>query len=326
MLLRKVASKLMFTNVIVPLDGTHEAAAAIPVARTLVALGGGRLSLLRVVHRPAGLFASHGNQVREASAYLDVVVRDKLAGVDLPIATHVRSGDDVVEAILDEVNGNASSVIVMTTRGHAGIVRAVLGSVASELLGKSPVPVVVVRAGVRPIEQVRQILVPIDLAPESEQALATAAGLASATGAGVTLLQVLTPTPVPTWASQAALPLEFGEYGDPGRLDRAALFEARRYVNALADRLETEGVAVERLATFGDVPSTITETADVLGTDLIVMRTRGHTGTARAVLGSVADAVVRSAAVPVMLLRGDEVYERLAAARQERSFIGEPVW
>ena len=138
----------MFTNVIVPLDGSHEAAAAIPVARTLAALDGARLSLLRVVHCPVGVFASHVNQVREASASLDAVVCDKLAGVDLPIATHVRSGD-VVEAILDEVNGSTSSVIVMTTRGHVGVVRAVVGSVASELLGKSPVPVVLVRAGVR---------------------------------------------------------------------------------------------------------------------------------------------------------------------------------
>src|ERR1051326_4481101 len=134
----------MFTNVIVPLDGSQQAEAAMPVARTLAALGGGRLSLLRVVHRPAGLFASHVNQVREASAYLENVVRDRLAGVNLPIATHVRSGG-VVEAILNDVDDSASNVIVMTTRGHGGVVRAVLGSLASEALGKSPVPVVLVR-------------------------------------------------------------------------------------------------------------------------------------------------------------------------------------
>jgi nucleotide-binding universal stress UspA family protein len=314
----------MFTNVIVPLDGSHEASAAIPVARTLAALDGARLSLLRVVHRPVGVFASHVNQVREASAYLDAVVRDKLAEVDVPIATHVRSGD-VVEAILDEVNGSASSVIVMSTRGHAGVVRAVLGSVASELLGKSPVPVLLVREGVHPIDQVRQIVVPIDPAPESEQALATAAGLAGAAGTRSTP-QVVTPTPVPRSAFERDAPFEFDEYAEPGRTNRAALAEARRHVNALADQLETDGISVEPLAMPGDVPSTITETADALGADLIVMRTRGHTGAARAVLGSVADAVVRSAAMPVMLLRGDEVSERLAAARQERSFVGEPVW
>jgi nucleotide-binding universal stress UspA family protein len=265
----------MFTNVIVPLNGSHDAEAAIPVARILAALGGGRLSLLRVVHRPAGLFASHLNQVREASAYLEEVVRDTLAGVNLPIATHVRSGD-VVEAILNEVDESASNAIVMTTRGHGGVVRAVLGSVASELLGKSPVPVVLVRAGARPIYQFQQILVPVDSAPESEQALASAAELASAAGAQVRLLKVVTPTLAPMWALEGAGPVHFGQYVDPAEIDRAALAD-------------------------------------------IVMRTRGHTGAARAVLGSVADAVARSAAAPVMLLRGDGVQP--AAARYDRALV-----
>src|ERR1051326_4226152 len=106
----------MFTNVIVPLDGSQQAEAAMPVARTLAALGGGRLSLLRVVHRPAGLFASHVKQIREASAYLEEVVRDTLAGVNLPIATHVRSGE-VVEAILNEINGSECGAIVRPTPG-----------------------------------------------------------------------------------------------------------------------------------------------------------------------------------------------------------------
>jgi nucleotide-binding universal stress UspA family protein len=80
------------------------------------------------------------------------------------------------------------------------------------------------------------------------------------------------------------------------------------------------------MAMLGDVPRSITETAEAIGADLIVMRTRGHTGAARAVLGSVADAVVRSADVPVLLVRGERVSEELAAARQDRSLVREPVW
>jgi nucleotide-binding universal stress UspA family protein len=261
----------MFTNVIVPLDGSQQAEAAIPVARILAALGGGRLSLLRVVHRPAGLFASHVNQVREASAYLEEIVCDTLAGVNLPIATHVRSGD-VVEAILNEIDESASNVIVMTSRRHGGVVRAVLGSVASELLGKSPVPVVLVRAGARPIHQLRHILVPVDNAPESQQAVTTAAELASSTGAQVRLLKVVRPTPPCTWALEGGGPLL-----DPLEMDRAALADARHSVNTLAYQLEMRGISAAGTALPGDVPNTITETADGLGTDLIVMRTCGHT-------------------------------------------------
>jgi nucleotide-binding universal stress UspA family protein len=325
MLMEKGCKQLMFTNVIVPLDGTPEAVAAIPVARTLAALGGGRLSLVRVVQRPAGLFASHVNQVRDAAAYLERVVAQKLAGVDLSISTHVRSGD-VVQGILGEVDENASSVIVMTTRGRGGVARAVLGSVASGLLAKSPVPVVLVRAGTRPVSELREILVPVDGSPESERSLAVAAELGHRAGANVTVLEVVTPSPVPAWAVDTVAPVELSAYVDPGELDRAALDDASQYVAALADRLGTQHTSTDAMAILGEVPSTITKTADARHADLIVMRTRGHTGTARAVLGSVADAVARSSPVPVMLLPGDRVSEERATLRQRRSLVGEPVW
>jgi nucleotide-binding universal stress UspA family protein len=277
------------------------------------------------VHHPAGLFASHVNQVRDASTYLDEVVRNQLAGVDLSVSTHVRSGG-VVEAILAELDGDSSSVIVMATRGYGGLTRAVLGSVASELLSKSPVPVVVVRAEAHPVDDLRHILVPIDGSPESEQSLTSAADVATIAGAKVTVLQVVTPSRIPTWGLERAASLELGQYVDPVNIDRAALADARQYVNTLAGRLETRGISAEGLAMLGEVPGSITETADALGTDLIVMRTRGHTGAARAVLGSVADAVVRSAGVPVMLQRPDEALERQAAAAQTHALAGVRVW
>jgi nucleotide-binding universal stress UspA family protein len=306
----------MFTKVIVPLDGSRDAVAALPVARTLATLGGASISLVRVVHRPAGLFAAHANEVRDASTYLEEVVRERLGGVDYPVSTNVRSGD-VVEAIIGEVNQAASDVIVMATRGHAGVVRAVLGSVASELLTKSPVPVVLVRAGTRAIDGVRQILVPIDGSPDSEQSLSTVAELADMTGAKVTLLQVVEPSRIPTWASEASASYELGQYVKPAEIDRRAVVEAREYVDRLADRFTTRLIPTAALAILGEVPKTITETAEAMNADLIVMRTRAHTGAARAVLGSVADAVVRSTTTPVLLVRGQSTADALVARRTQ---------
>jgi nucleotide-binding universal stress UspA family protein len=271
------------------------------------------------------LFASHVNQVREASAYLDEVAREQLSGLGSTVSTHVRSGD-VVDSILAEVDESGSSVIVLATRGRGGVVRAVLGSVASELLGRSPVPVVVVRAEARPVDDFRHILVPIDGSPESEHSLTSAADLAATAGAKLTLLHVVPPTLTPMWASDRVVPVELEQYIDPDQIDRAALAEARQYVNTHARRLDRRGISAQPLAMLGEVDSAITETADAIGTDLIVMRTRGHTGAARAVLGSVADAVVRSANVPVMLLRADQVRERQPAAPLSRAPVGALVW
>jgi nucleotide-binding universal stress UspA family protein len=112
----------------------------------------------------------------------------------------------------------------------------------------------------------------------------------------------------------------------PARWDRAALAQARQYVDALAARPEMRRISADALAMLGEVPKTIIETADGIRADLIVMRTRGHTGASRAVLGSVADAVVRSAGVPVMLLRDAQLREQRAAATQVHSLVGEPGW
>jgi len=49
--------------------------------------------------------------------------------------------------------------------------------------------------------------------------------------------------------------------------------------------------------------------SDCYGCDLIVMATHGHTGLARVVLGSVADAVLRGGSTPVLLVRSQELRE-----------------
>lgn len=108
------------------------------------------------------------------------------------------------------------------------------------------------------------------------------------------LLQVVPPSSTPTWAADTIVPLELRQYADHGQTDQAALAEARHYVNMLADRFETRGITVDGMAMLGEPASTITEAAADLRTDLTVMRTRGYTGATRAVLGSVADAVVRA--------------------------------
>ena len=216
----------MFKNVIVPLDGGREATAALPTARALAAAAGAHMSLVRVVRRPAGPFASHANEVHEASEYLDRVVRDKLGSAAFPISTHVRSGDVAAE-IVGQVEDDTRAVIVMATRGNGGVVRAVLGSVANELLAQSPVPIVLLRADGRPSTALKTLLVPLDGSHESATALSAATALARVTGAHILVLRVVTPTP--GWLLQEAALYDTGIYVDGG-WDSTALVEARNYV------------------------------------------------------------------------------------------------
>ncbi len=78
--------------------------------------------------------------------------------------------------------------------------------------------------------------------------------------------------------------------------------EALAYLTPIAARFT--GLAVEPIARESAHPAQdIITTAERLGVDLIAMATHGRTGVAHALLGSVAEAVVRSGGIPVLLVR-----------------------
>src|SRR5262249_25249701 len=60
---------------------------------------------------------------------------------------------------------------------------------------------------------------------------------------------------------------------------------------------------IEILLKTGDVRATIVTTADSIGADLILMGTHGRRGVGRALLGSVAEGVLRHAHCPVLTIR-----------------------
>ena len=99
-------------------------------------------------------------------------------------------------------------------------------------------------------------------------------------------------------------PAAFGPYESEGLAHLYPDFHYESPHNVALDALTSQGVPAEGLALLGKVPRTITQTAQGSTADLIVMRTHARTGAARAVLGSVADVVVRSSSIPVMLVRG----------------------
>ena len=85
--------------------------------------------------------------------------------------------------------------------------------------------------------------------------------------------------------------------------DDEALSAAQTYVAGMVTRVRSAGVVADGAArTAPDIASSIVQTADEHTSDLIVMSTHALTGLERAVLGSVADAVVRTSACPVLLL------------------------
>lgn len=147
---------------------------------------------------------------------------------------------------------------------------------------------------------IRRILVPLDGSELSERVLPLVDLLAERHDASVTLLQAVetlaqmittTASADPSGAALAVDPTELFEEGK--RAATAALERARAQLSAA----RVESVVVE-----GDPARSIVERAEAGHVDLIAMSTRGEGGLKRALLGSVADEVVRSAPCPVLLV------------------------
>ncbi|MDX6604689.1 MAG: hypothetical protein QOF23_1198, partial [Solirubrobacterales bacterium] len=135
-------------QILVALDGSPDAEAALRHAVTLARDQNARLTLLTVappVATPVGAAASappdlldiHSKILREATESLPE---------DIGVTTRLERGD-AAETILRVVREDGQNLIVMGSHGHSRFHRALLGSVSERVLRASAVPVLLMRAG-----------------------------------------------------------------------------------------------------------------------------------------------------------------------------------
>jgi nucleotide-binding universal stress UspA family protein len=273
----------MFDRLIVPLDGTPQAAVALPLARTMAQRSGAGLVLVRLV--PG--YALDPPRTGVALEYLDRVARE----LDVPVRLVVARGDDVAAELVFKAKLHDADLIIMATHGRAGLRRAIVGSVADRVLARSPVPVLVLRPGARRGRTFSRLLVPVDGSLLQGRALDAACALARVFSMHLDVLRVV--------PSRSATTTRFF-----GQNDEQAKQAAQASVEMLVHAFRHAGIASDGHVLVGHVAETICATADAVRTDLVIMATHGRTGRARAVRGSVADQVVRTVHAPVLLLRG----------------------
>ena len=128
--------------------------------------------------------------------------------------------------------------------------------------------------------------------PESEGILPVVERLAGPDDSALHLVEILEPIPASVITSRA----------------EEAIFavrkvEAERHLEKVAADLGAKGLRVTWSVLSGPVPETITTAAREAGADLIAMATHGRGLLGRLAFGSVADVVVLTSSVPVLLLR-----------------------
>ncbi|MFH1035446.1 MAG: universal stress protein [Pseudomonadota bacterium] len=128
-----------------PVDFSPAQELILPYVLCLVRQHGARLHLLHVtmdLEQCAGIYDLEPLQVNflsGAQAKMDALCQGPLAG--LPGLTALVACGDPVEKTLEYVQAQGIDLIVAGTHGHKGLMHAILGSVAENLLRRSPVPV-----------------------------------------------------------------------------------------------------------------------------------------------------------------------------------------
>lgn len=98
---------------------------------------------------------------------------------------------------------------------------------------------------------------------------------------------------VPVWAM---------EWADPTASERAEQEAARQYLSRVGSELRSEGLNVREEVLVGSTAGTIVDFSRENTIDLIALATHGRTGITRWVMGSVADRVLRSSRVPMLIV------------------------
>ncbi|MBE0568092.1 MAG: universal stress protein [Deltaproteobacteria bacterium] len=291
-----------FKTLVVATDFTPGAVWASGRAALLPFAPGAKVFIFHVL--PDGMPADlHVRANQESRRSLDEVVlptfrTPKAAGGGGAAATPVvRVGMPYVE-IIRESRARAADLIVLGRHGRRGIRDLFLGSTAERVIRNGSAPVLLVNG--KPSHPYRRVLIALDLGDTSP---ATVELALRAAGPGVAEMSVLHACAMPFqgFIASGLTPAELDAYRRDSRA--AGLSRLRRFLESLGDR----GVRWRPIVRSGDPRVEILREAEKVRADLIVLGTHGRTGVSHALLGSVAQWIVRRAERDVLVARATPV-------------------
>jgi nucleotide-binding universal stress UspA family protein len=187
-------------------------------------------------------------------------------------------------AILARLRSGGFDYGALTTHGRRGVNRLLLGSVAETVVRSSATPLIINRPDASAGDW-KTIVVALDGSPAAEGILDVATRLARTLGSTLRLINigdVLLKAPT----------LEYSTVHVP---------DMKPYLEGVRARLTAAGLAVETETLIGSPGPDIVRRATETGAGLIAVTTLGRTGLPRAIMGSVAEHILRTAPCPVLV-------------------------
>jgi nucleotide-binding universal stress UspA family protein len=296
----------MFRHILVPLDGSGMAEAALQAASFLAEKFNAPVTLLHVIEKNAPREVHgqrHLTDVKEATAYLERVARHSFSEtVHVNIHVHSDEAENVAAGIVEHSGELHYDLIVMCSHGRGRALHLLLGSIAEKVISMGTLPVLLIRlygdGNIAPFS-CNSLLLPLDGDPEHEKALPAAKALARVCRVFIHLAVVI--PGMSTLSGKEATTSRFLP-GTMSRILEMSVEKAEEYLQSQLKALREENMEADARVLRGDPAAVIDNAALALKVDLIVMATHGKAGMDAFWSGSVGHKVSSRSRVPMLLI------------------------
>lgn len=261
----------MYQRILVPVDGSSFSHQILPLVDVIAQATGAQVALFRALDKG-----------ERAGAESELTALADARGAQV-VAVDVHG--DIADAILAEADRVPGTLVAMSSHGRSGVLRAVLGSTALNVLRQGRKPLLVYRPhedaarAVAPLGRIERVFVPLDGSALSESIVPQAIALAKWLNARPVLLSVVDPE---------AAGMVGGDASESG------------YVHTWATRIRHDhGLDAGWEVLHGDPKHAIAEFVRGWPNSMLAMTTRGRSALQSAIVGGVTTAALRESGLPV---------------------------
>ena len=268
----------MFKHLLVPLDGSRLAEAAVPLAALLAGKAGAQVTLLHVIERDAPPTIhgdTHLTSAEEAQRYLERIASEGFAP-EIKVDWHVHGEkiEHVAQSLAQHADELTPDLIVMASHGQPRLTQRLFGTIPQQIIQRTSTPLLLAQPGSVAVA-FRRILVPLDGKAEHESALAPATELARLCDATLQLVMV-----VPTRGSMEGERASTAQLL-PGATELVLELEEESGTEYLAhhvERLRQAGVSCTAAIARGNPLQVIEQVIAQQDADLVALATHGAAG------------------------------------------------
>ena len=293
----------MIERILVPLDGSAFAEAALPQAVALADAFAAEIVLLRVVG-PAPGDAPRANFAwrllrAEAEAYLEEIA-DRLGAGERDVRVQVTQGDPADE-ILEFSRIEQIDLIILSLHGHGRDTSCAGGGTAHRVRSAATVSLLVIRPEDSPDSSLphRRIVVALDGSQRAEWALRLAVAVASISKAELHVVQVVQVPEMPRRVRPSDEDTRLRE-----RVVEANRAAAEDYMGEIRRRLQSDARSIHfHVVTATGVANKLRDVLSDLGADLLVMSAHGYSGDSPWLFGGIVGSFLAHSPVPLLVFQ-----------------------